>query len=66
MKVSVKLGKPNYKVYLEGNLLADCIEADDDENYAICYTTDIKGNYIVIQDYMETETLYGNITLEEI
>ena len=64
MKVSIKKQNFNYKVYLNGTLLKACIEADDIENYAIIYSKDSAGQYILNKGDLKTETVYGNISLE--
>ena len=70
MRISVDKHDPGYnptvfgsEVFLNGEILNNCITADDEKGIAIVYETDNAGNH-VLEDYsIKTKELCGKISI---
>lgn len=61
---TVRIGKPK-KCFVDGVEIRNVIECDTSEGYAIYHLVDEDGNLRIRGGHLETETLYGVVTVED-
>lgn len=62
---TVEIGKP-VRVFVDGAEISNVIECDTNEGYAIYHPIDANGNLRICRGYLETETIHGVVTVEDI
>jgi hypothetical protein len=70
MRVSIDANDPGFNprrsmasVVLDGEVLHDCITADEEEGMVLVYARDATGNFILDGDEMRTEQRFGKVSV---